>query len=224
MPKFSIFISRNDEDVKELRDWCNNQNFQLISKSLIGFVNTPFNIPSNWDVIFFPSPRAVDFFFLQPINVDFSNKKFAAAGKGTLLALQKWVEKVHFVPNNPGLINEVQYEFVEWLEERKVLFLGSNESKKSVLTNLPTNRFQFVQVYETYFILEEIAPCQWYIFSSPSNVKSFFLRNQIPNGSKVISWGQSTTAELIKNRIIPIYELKSSSLFELIQYLQVLIN
>ncbi|MFM7668072.1 MAG: uroporphyrinogen-III synthase [Bacteroidota bacterium] len=224
MPDFSIFISRNQEDVQDLRNWSDSQNFELISKSLIQFESVSFEIPENWDVIFFPSPRAVDFFFRQPTNLNFSNKKFASAGKGTALALQKWVEKVDFVPKNSGKINEVQHEFAEWLQGRKVLFVGSNQSKKSVLTNLPSSQYVFVQVYYTKFKLEEIAPCQLYIFSSPSNVKSYLTRNQLPTSSKVISWGQSTTDELIKNGITPILELKSSELSELIQFLSASFN
>jgi uroporphyrinogen-III synthase len=219
MPDFSIFISRNQEDVQELRNWSDSQNLELISKSLIQFESVSFEIPENWEVIFFPSPRAVDFFFKQLTNFNFSNKKFASAGKGTSLALEKWVEKVDFIPKNPGKISEVQSEFTEWLQGRKVLFVGSNQSKKSVLTNLPSSQYEFVQVYYTKFKLAEIAPCQLYIFSSPSNVKSFSTRNQLPTSSKVISWGQSTTNELKKTGINPIFELKSSELSELIQFL-----
>ena len=224
MPNFSIFISRNQEDVHELSTWCNSQNLVINTKSLIEFAETTFTIPKNWDVIFFPSPRAVDFFFRQYANFNFSTKKFASAGKGTALALQKWVDKVDFVPKNPGKINEVQHEFAQWLQERKMLFVGSNESKKSVLTNLPSNQYQFVQVYETKFKLEEISLCDMYIFSSPSNVKSFLLRNQFPLNPKVISWGQSTTNELNKIGVIPVFELKSGELSELIQFLKENLN
>ncbi len=34
MPNFSIFISRNQEDVHELSTWCNSQNLVINSKSL----------------------------------------------------------------------------------------------------------------------------------------------------------------------------------------------
>jgi hypothetical protein len=44
--------------------------------------------------------------------------------------------------------------------------------------------------------------------------------NSLPDSAKVISWGQSTTNELTKNGIIPAFELKSSELAELIQYLK----
>lgn len=220
MSDFSIFISRNERDVQELHSFCLRRNIVLIADSLIEFTYTPFRIPDEWDVIFFPSPRAVDFFFKEHSRFNFSNKKFACAGQGSSFALQKWVENVDFLPKNPGKINEVQHEFAKWLGERKVLFIGSNQSKKSVLINLPPNQYHFVQAYQTNFKLEEIAHCQVYIFSSPSNVKSFLIRNQIPNNSKVISWGRSTTYELEKNGITPIFELKSSELAEIIHHLK----
>lgn len=220
MSDFSIFISRNERDVQELLSFCQSRNIALIADSLIEFTYTPFRIPYEWDVIFFPSPRAVDFFFQEHSRFNFSNKKVACAGQGSSIALQKWVEKVDFLPKNPGKINEVQQEFAEWLGERKVLFIGSNQSKKSVLINLPSYQYHFVQAYQTNFKLEEIAHCQVYIFSSPSNVKSFLLRNQIPNNSNVISWGRSTTYELEKNGIKPVFELKSSELAEIIHFLK----
>jgi uroporphyrinogen-III synthase len=220
MSNFSIFISRNQEDISELHTLCLRQNLKLISNSLIEFVETSFRISENWDVIFFPSPRAVDFFFRQDFRLDLSIKKIACAGKGTALALQKWVNKVDFLPKHPGKINEVQIEFAKWLEDRKVLFVGSNQSKKSVLLTISPIQYEFVQIYETRFKLEKIAPCQLYVFSSPSNVKSFIESNKFPYNFQVISWGQSTTNELIKNGIIPVYELKSGELSELIQYLK----
>jgi hypothetical protein len=48
--------------------------------------------------------------------------------------------------------------------------------------------------------------------------------NKIPELAEVISWGQSTTNELTRNGIIPVYELKSSDISELIQYLKAFLN
>lgn len=216
----SIFISRNQEDVILLQCFCDMQNLKLISQSLIEFNKTSFLIPKKWDVLFFPSPRAVEFFFSQFTFYDFSDKKIACAGKGTSLVLKQWVNKVDFAPQNSGMISEVQNEFKKWLGDKNVLFVGSNQSKKSVLAGIPQSQCNFIQVYETKYKSELIAPCQFYIFSSPSNVRSFFMMNSLPDSAKVISWGQSTTNELTKNGIIPAFELKSSELAELIQYLK----
>jgi uroporphyrinogen-III synthase len=224
MSNSSIFISRNQDDVLLLQCFCEMHNLKLISKSLIEFNKTAFILPKKWDVLFFPSPRAVDFFFNQFTFYDFSDKKIACAGKGTALMLKQWVNKVDFVPENSGKINEVQLEFNKWLGDRNVLFVGSNQSKKSVLANIPQSQRNFIQVYETNFKTEKIAPCHLYIFSSPSNVKSFLLMNKIPEHAEVISWGQSTTNELNRNGVIPIFELKSSDISELIQYLKAFLN
>ena len=215
----SIFISRNQEEVILLQSFCDIQNLKLISKSLIEFNKITYLLPKNWDVLFFPSPRAVDFFFNQISSYDFSDKKIACAGKGTALALKQWVNEVNFVPSNSGMINEVQDEFKNWLGDKNVLFVGSNESKKSVLATIPKSQCDFIQVYETKYKSELISPCKWYIFSSPSNVRSFLMMNSLDQNVKVVSWGQSTTNELIKNGIIPVLELKTSELSELIEYL-----
>ncbi|MBM3452562.1 MAG: hypothetical protein FJX84_05390 [Bacteroidetes bacterium] len=220
MTNFSIFISRDEEDASLLQEFCEKQKLALVPKALIEFIKTPYIISEKWDVIFFPSPRAVDFFFDQPDCYDFSDTEIACAGKGTKSALKNWVNKIHFIPKNSGNIVEVQREFKEWLKNRNVLFVGSNLSRKSVLSEIPPGQQKFIQVYETKDHPQIIEPCNLYIFSSPSNVKSFLTMNQIPVNSSVISWGQSTTIELIKNGITPVFELKSSCILELVKYLK----
>lgn len=219
MAEFTIFVSRNSEDVKELQEFCTTQNWNLISKSLIEFRQTTIQLPNQWDIIFFPSPRAVDFFFTQYPTGSLSNKKIACAGKGTALTLLKHVEKVDFIPSNSGVITEVQSEFQEWAGDKKIIYIGSNQSRKSVLVGLTTAQYIFVQGYETLFKPEQIIHCNCYIFSSPSNVESFFSMNQLPIDAMVISWGQSTTNELTKWGVKPTIELKSGSQSELISYL-----
>jgi uroporphyrinogen-III synthase len=219
MAEFTIFVSRNSEDVKELQEFCTTQNWNLISKSLIDFRQTTIQLPNQWDIIFFPSPRAVDFFFTQYPTGSLSNKKIACAGKGTALTLLKHVEKVDFIPSNSGVITEVQSEFQEWAGDKKIIYIGSNQSRKSVLVGLTSAQYIFVQGYETLFKPEQIIHCNCYIFSSPSNVESFFSMNQLPIDAMVISWGQSTTDELTKWGVKPTIELKSGSQSELISCL-----
>jgi|LauGreDrversion4_2_1035121.scaffolds.fasta_scaffold292904_2 uroporphyrinogen-III synthase len=219
MAEFTIFVSRNSEDVKELQEFCTTQNWNLISKSLIEFRQTTIQLPNQWDIIFFPSPRAVDFFFTQYPTGSLSNKKIACAGKGTALTLLKHVEKVDFIPSNSGVITEVQSEFQEWAGDKKIIYIGSNQSRKSVLVGLTSAQYIFVQGYETLFKPEQIIHCNCYIFSSPSNVESFFSMNQLPIDAMVISWGQSTTDELTKWGVKPTIELKSGSQSELISCL-----
>jgi uroporphyrinogen-III synthase len=219
MAEFTIFVSRNSEDVKDLQEFCTTQNWNLISKSLIEFRQTTIQLPNQWDIIFFPSPRAVDFFFTQYPTGSLSNKKIACAGKGTALTLLKHVEKVDFIPSNSGVITEVQSEFQEWAGDKKIIYIGSNQSRKSVLVGLTSAQYIFVQGYETLFKPEQIIHCNCYIFSSPSNVESFFSMNQLPIDAMVISWGQSTTDELTKWGVKPTIELKSGSQSELISCL-----
>lgn len=219
MAEFTIFVSRNSDDVKELQDFCSARNWNLRSKSLIEFRQTTIQLPNHWDVIFFPSPRAVESFFKQYPSGTLSNKKIACAGKGTAMTILKYVEKVDFIPRNPGVITEVQSEFQEWVGDKKIIYIGSNQSRKSVLVGLTSAQYIFVQGYETLFKPEQIIHYNCYIFSSPSNVESFFTMNQLPIDAVVISWGQSTTDELTKRGAKPTKELKSGCQSELISYL-----
>jgi uroporphyrinogen-III synthase len=216
---FRIFISRNKQEVLKLAEFCKNRNWQLFPKSLISFHSIPFVVKSDFDVVFFPSPRAAQFFLNENLNVDFSTKFFATAGEQTASTINKMGYGIHFFPTLSGNVIQVRQEFQNWLGSKKVLYVGSNLARKSVLTNLDEKQWSFLQVYETIFEKAKIPESDIYVFTSPSNVQSFLINNILPKNAKVIAWG-STTAEKLENLNVEVkHTLERSEEKELIDLL-----
>ena len=61
--KHSVFISREPEQAVDLKAFCTQRNWGLWAQSFIQFNGVSFQLPTQWEVIFFPSPRAVSYFF-----------------------------------------------------------------------------------------------------------------------------------------------------------------
>jgi uroporphyrinogen-III synthase len=124
------------------------------------------------------------------------------------------------VQEKAGDIEKVRSDFQRWLTNKKVLYVGSNLAQKSVLLDLAEEQGQFLQVYETNYLSKKITPCTIYIFSSPSNVESFFIKNVLPDNAHVIAWGNTTAKALEKRKVNVNYTLETSAEKELIAYLQ----
>jgi uroporphyrinogen-III synthase len=219
----SVFISRNNDEVVALQELCKRFQWDLHAHSLIKFKSTSFNVPSGWEVIFFPSPRAVSFYFENKNSVYLSGKTIACAGGETANKIKNYTNQpIDFVAEKAGDTENVRSDFQKWLRQKNVLYVGSNLAQKNVLLNLPQEQGQFIQVYETNFLSKRIPPCTIFIFSSPSNVDSFFMENNLPVGSHVIAWGTTTANRLEKRGINVNYTLNSSHETEIIQYLSAL--
>ena len=217
----SVFISKNIDEVVALQALCKQFQWNFHAQSLIQFESTSFSVPTGWEVVFFPSPRAVSFFFEQQNATTLSGKLLACAGGETAKKIKTHTdEAIDFVAENAGDTEKVRFDFQKWLGKKKVLYAGSNLAKKSVLLNLPHDQWQFIQVYETSFQYKQIPTCTIYIFSSPSNVESFFKENEIPADSRVIAWGNTTAQALEKRKINVSYTLQTSNELEILEYLK----
>lgn len=218
---FRIFISRKPNEVLKLREFCELIGWHLLARPLISFQSVPIEIATDFDVLFFPSPRAVQFFFNENTRLNVSNKLMACAGNQTASEIRKMGYEVHFIPSHPGDVSSVRDEFQKWLGESKVLYVGSNLAKKSVLTNLNENQWTFLQVYETKFEIDIVPESDIYVFTSPSNVQSFFVNNSLKFETNVIAWGTSTAEELEKYNLVVNHTLERSEEKELIELLVV---
>ena len=99
-----------------------------------------------------------------------------------------------------------------------VLFPCSNLSLKSFIKDLPGNQCNIVDIYQTIYNSKKIKNYDAYIFSSPSNVISFFQKNSLKSSALIISWGESTNKCLIKYGIKSNHTLKYGNLNELISF------
>ncbi len=217
----SVFISREPEQVIDLLTFCKERQWGLIAQSFIHFTESTFELPSGWEVIFFPSPRSVSFFF-KTINPEkLADKRIACAGEGTAREFKNnSKQRIDFIADQAGNTESVRVDFQKWLGNKTVLYVGSNLAKKNVLWNLPHEQWQFIQVYETNYQSKQIPTGTIYIFSSPSNVDSFLKENKIPTDSRVIAWGNTTAQALEKRKINVSYTLQTSKETEIIEYLK----
>jgi uroporphyrinogen-III synthase len=215
----SLYISRNIQDVRLLERYCLIHNIHLTAISQIFFEKLDFVVKHPFDVVFFSSPRSIDFFInAYPLPNEI---KIACVGDGTANHLKKMGYSIDFCGMNPGLPDLNARDFADWLGNRHVLFPLSDRSKEHMLTFVSPKQLEKIRVYKTKFESVYIPNHDVYIFSSPSNVNSFLERNKIPQGD-IIAWGKSTEEALVNHGIQVRHTLKTSSETELINYLSLI--
>lgn len=154
----------------------------------------------NTDWVFFSSKNAVKSFFKLGYNID--NKQLGCIGKGTAKELFSYVNHVDFVGDNVD-IKTTALEFSEILGNDTCLFPISNISKRTVQKACKNKHQAFdLIVYETK-VKDAIsaATADVMIFTSPSNVKSYFSKYKIASGLKIIAMGPSTGKALAMNGV-----------------------
>ncbi len=213
----SVYISKTIEDVLLLRDFCQQNGISLTTISQISFRSLTFNIHKPFDVIFFSSPRSVEY-FLQFISIPIEIK-IACVGSGTAKHLEAMGYAIDFFGKTPGAPVQTAKEFASWLGEQRVLFPESDNGLGSMQQFLSPEQYEVISVYSTLYEPAIIAPHDVYVFSSPSNVESFLTVNKVPDGL-VIAWGKSTESILRKYGINASYTLSTSSVVELLELLK----
>lgn len=149
--------------------------------------------------IFFNSKNAVKYFITQNIfhSSYVKNKKIAALSSSTAYYLQKQGLPVHFIGQGTDT-NQIARDFLKYAIHQKILFPCSNISIRSIEKFIDTQtHIIHLPVYNTKE--KPIAlhtSFDYYIFTSPSNVRAFFKLNQISSDATVIAMGTSTAKEL----------------------------
>lgn len=189
----------------------------MTAKAQISFVALDFRIQKPFDVVFFASPRSAEYFFMRQSLPPRS--KCACVGPGTAAFLERKGISVAFTGSTPGNPLQNSKDFALWLGSRRVLFPQSNLGTDSMRQFIPEDQVECVQVYNTELQSEPIALHDLYIFTSPSNVEGFLLKNSIPVG-EIMAWGQSTKKALLTGKIPVSYTLMSSHENEVIEYLR----
>lgn len=210
----SVFISKDACDLDEIPSFLSAKNISGLYQSLIRFESVPFKIESDFDVIFFPSVRAAKF-LLESGQVDLSRYILACNGAQTQKRLHELGYACDFVAENAGNPEEVSKSFGSWLGQRKVLVPHSNISSLSVTKHLSNQQLSTAEVYKTVLSESNIEPCDVYVFSSPSNIQSFFKGNAPKPGSKLIVWGNTSMQSLNEHGYSADYTLKQGSIDEL---------
>ncbi len=210
-----IFLSKEEAESREWIAWCRENGHQTKCHSFIQFEAVPFSCPQEPAVVFFTSPRSVRFFLEECPNND---AIYACIGQGTAQALHTFGKQASFIGANPANPGEVATQFRSWLGDRSVFFPISDQSLKSISGIIPDVQKQEVIVYRTGEKQQAIEACNWYVFTSPSNVQAFLKTNSLPASSGVVAWGKSTERYLRDQGISVTKTLEDSSLTALIQF------
>jgi uroporphyrinogen-III synthase len=214
----TIFISRSRDQIgSALRQFEANGGV-LYAQSLITFEGIKMDEVSSCEVVFFSSIRAASFFFQHHQK---PKALFACAGGETARKLADQFQiACAFIADEAGNPSKSAIAFKHWLQERTVLFPMSEQSLHSYSSLIPSPQKTELYVYRTLTNPMVISPCDYYVFSSPSNVRAFLEVNVLPIHARCIAWGQSTEAALIALQIPVHYCLKEGSVIELDAYLK----
>lgn len=184
-----LFISKSIDELKVLPSYCAANELELVAQSLIRFEGIPFTVKQPNEVLFFGSIRAVHFFLAHaeiPKGV-----AVACIGSVTAQRMQALGIHVDFIGEKSGQPEQVATSFLAWVGQRRVLIPCSEQSNRSMATNIPTEQCEEVVVYSTVPKCSPILTCDYYVFTSPSNLHAFLVCNPKPTGT-VIAWGETT--------------------------------
>ncbi len=214
----TIFISRSRDQIGDQLLQFEASGGALYAHSLITFEGIKNEAVSLCDVVFFSSIRAASFFFQHHQK---PKALFACAGGETARKLADQFQiACAFVSEEAGNPSKSAIAFKQWLKDRTVLFPMSEQSLHTYSSLIPSPQKTELYVYRTLTNPMVISPCDYYVFSSPSNVRAFLEVNVLPIHARCIAWGQSTEAALIALQIPVHYCLKEGSVIELDAYLK----
>lgn len=215
----TLFVSKSVKH-KGLLKLVDTLSAQLIDRSMISFERVIFESVNHdqYDVIFFSSPRSVDYFLEQSGTPE--NKKIACIGQSTASRLKYHGLTVDYEGEKSGHPKEVAQSFAAFAKGLRVLFPQSDRSHRSMQSALDPDQIIDLVVYRTILkpIKLNVSP-DVLVFTSPSNVESFLIKNKCKEKQLIIAWGKTTADMLIQHGIHYNHILSYSSFDELVDYL-----
>jgi uroporphyrinogen-III synthase len=217
----SVFITKEVDNESELTKWCNKNNIKLVNKSFLHFESLTSSVLPFGEVYFFTSKRAVSFFLSQHKIPD--EVQIACVGQATANECTKHKIRVDFIGKTSGNPILLSKELAQFLGSQSIVFIGALEGSDSIYNQLDTFKKHKFPVYKTHIQSELINEnFEYYIFTSPSNLKGFLESNSLPTNSNVIAWGKTTEKALKAKGLSPYITLENSCENELISKLSLL--
>ncbi len=203
----SVLITRDLKDDSFFKNVLQGNGYEVNG---ISFIETKKinidNVPQT-DWIFFASSNAVDHFFEQ--NVELRSKtKFGVIGKSTELELKKHNRNAAFVGSIPDT-KVIGKKFAKTVGAETVLFPQAKGGLRTIQQQFEdASKLTDLVVYETVKKENAKLPeAEILVFTSPSNVESFFEKSKINAKQKVIAIGKSTEKKLkdlgVENCLLP---------------------
>ncbi len=215
-----LYISKNENELKtEFVAFIEENNIKLIANSMIEFKAASFSFqPDQHEAYFFGSKRAVSF-FLQQHSIPHQSL-ICCIGNSTAESLKNAGYQVDFIGNNASDAQHVAQDLVSFLGDKKLCVVRSNISMRSIPKAFPSSQVNEICVYETALSPKKLEQNpDVLIFTSPSNVDGFLLKNEIKPHQQLIAWGKTTQNHLETKGHKTSFTLKNSDENEIIAFL-----
>ncbi len=198
-----IFISRDIRKNDLFKSGLEARGCSVSGCSLIDIKRVPMRKYTKTDWVFFSSKHAVRHFMQQQPDVD--GCRFATVGKSTAEELRKFGKRADFIgdADNTKMTGK---KFAALAGSKSILFPQAKESMRTIQLQV-TSKTQVIDlvVYETVKNTDRFEPpaegFDVYVFTSPSNVDTFYEKHRIPAHSKVVAMGDATANALRKHGV-----------------------
>ncbi len=192
----SVLITRDLQENSFFKNVLEGNGYNVFGISFIETKKINISAIPATDWIFFASSNAVEHFFSQNPEIK-SKTKFGVIGKSTEQELKKYNRNAAFV----GSVNDtkvVAKKFAKTVGEETVLFPQAKNGLRTIQQQFSDASKLFdLSVYET--VKKEninLPKAEILVFTSPSNVESFFENGKISPAQKIIAIGKSTEKKL----------------------------
>lgn len=191
-----VLITRDLGEQSFFKNVLEGNGYEVYGISFIETKKVAFDKVPETDWIFFASSNAVSFFFGQQPELK-PKVKFGVIGKGTEQTLKEFGRNAAYV----GKVNDtkiIAQKFARTVGDGTVLFPQAKNGLRTVQQQFENaGKLRDLIVYETVKKENvELPEVGILVFTSPSNVDSFFEKAEVSKGQKVIAIGRSTEKKL----------------------------
>ena len=214
----TIFISRNLTKESPLKN-LQNYDIQIIDESLIEIAQIRYSYTPQTTWIFFSSKNAIKYFFAQNPQLS-ESVKYGVISNASAHYLLTFDIIADFIGQGVDVV-KIGKDFRDILKDNSVLFPQAIDSLQTIQKQLAfTNTCYNLYVYKTTIKADFVIPhTDVVIFTSPSNVKAYFIKNTIDIKQLVLAMGTSTKYKLaeygVTNVLTPL-EFSENALLDLV--------
>lgn len=197
----SVLITRDLKGTSFFKNVLEGNGYKVQGVSFIEIKPVAISNFPQTDWVFFASGNAVEHFFNQNPELK-PNTKFGVLGKSTEHELKKHNRNAAFV----GFVNDTKVvgkKFAKTVGTETVLFPQAKNGLRTIQQQFPeATKLVDLVVYETVKKENAAMPeAEIVVFTSPSNVESYFEKGKITANQKVVAIGKSTEKKLIEKGI-----------------------
>lgn len=203
----TIFISRDLDPESKLLTDIGSAGQQLVHKSLIRITPIRFSFTPEADWVFFSSKNGIEHFLTQKPELK-PGVRFGVISPVSAEYLKTFGKEADYVGQGTD-IRKIATDFSKVIKDETVLFPQALNSLQTIQQSISFSNTCFnLYVYKTSSIEDfELPMADILVFTSPSNVMTYFEKYRYQPGQKVIAIGQTTMFRLksygVRNVMVP---------------------